>query len=43
VGLLPHGANGRLRWRDLENYRALMPAGKTADDPVEFVIKMPPR
>jgi uncharacterized membrane protein HdeD (DUF308 family) len=43
VAFLPHGANGRLRWRELENYQALMPAGKTADDPVEFTIKMPPR
>jgi len=43
VALLPHSANGRLRWRDLENFAALMPAGKTANDDVEFVIKMPPR
>jgi uncharacterized membrane protein HdeD (DUF308 family) len=43
VRFLPHGANGRLHWRELENFRALMPAGKTADDPVEFIIKMPPR
>src|SRR5262249_39260762 len=40
VCLLPHGANGRLRWRELENFRALMPAGKTADDHVEFTINM---
>ena len=43
VHFLPHGANGRLHWRELENFRALMPAGKTADDPVEFIIKMPRR
>jgi uncharacterized membrane protein HdeD (DUF308 family) len=43
VRLLPHGANGRLRWRELENFPALMPAGKTKDDYVEFVIKMLPR
>src|SRR5262249_11369007 len=43
VGLIPHSANGPLRWRDLENFGALMPAGKTANDFVEFVIKMPPR
>jgi hypothetical protein len=43
VAFLPHGAGGRLRWRDLENYRALMPAGKTGEDPVEFIVKMPPR
>jgi uncharacterized membrane protein HdeD (DUF308 family) len=42
VRFLPHGANGRLRWRELENFQALMPAGKTADDRVEFIIKMPP-
>lgn len=43
VSFLPHGANGRLRWGDLENYQALLPEGKTADDLVEFVVKMPPR
>jgi hypothetical protein len=43
VALIPHSANGPLRWRELENYRALMPAGKTADDPVEFTIPMRPR
>jgi len=43
VAFLPHGASDRLRWRELENFRALMPAGKTADDSVEFIIKMPPR
>jgi uncharacterized membrane protein HdeD (DUF308 family)/3',5'-cyclic AMP phosphodiesterase CpdA len=43
VALIPHGANGPLRWRELENFRALMPAGKTEDDHVEFTIKMPPR
>jgi hypothetical protein len=32
-----------LRWRDLENFEALMPAGKSEDDPVEFILKMPPR
>ena len=43
VHLLAHAANGPLRWRDLENFEALMPAGKSEDDPVEFIIKMPPR
>jgi hypothetical protein len=43
VRFLPHGANGRLRWGDLENFRALMPAGKAESDPVEFVVTMPPR
>jgi uncharacterized membrane protein HdeD (DUF308 family) len=43
VRFLPRGANGRLRWRDLENFQALMPAGKTEMDYVEFIVKMPPR
>jgi uncharacterized membrane protein HdeD (DUF308 family) len=43
VRLLPHGANGRLRWRDLENFRALMPPAKSDADLVEFIIKLPPR
>jgi uncharacterized membrane protein HdeD (DUF308 family) len=43
VHFLPHSANGRLRWGDLENYKAFMPAGKTENDYVEFIIKMPPR
>ena len=28
VHFIPHGANGRLRWRELENFRALMPRAK---------------
>jgi uncharacterized membrane protein HdeD (DUF308 family) len=43
VRFLPHSAKGRMRWRELENFAAWMPAGKTADDYVEFIIKMPPR
>ena len=43
VHFLVYGANGRLHWRELENFQALMPAGKTEDDYVEFIIKMPPR
>ncbi len=43
VVFIPHGATGPLRWRDLENFRALLPAGKAESDPVEFVIRMPPR
>jgi uncharacterized membrane protein HdeD (DUF308 family) len=42
VRFLPHNANGRLRWRDLENFQALMPAENSADDLVEFIVKMPP-
>jgi uncharacterized membrane protein HdeD (DUF308 family) len=43
VRFLPHSANGRMRWRELENYQALMPEGKTADDLVEFIVKMASR
>jgi hypothetical protein len=43
VHFIPYSANGRLHWRELENFQALMPAGKTEDDYVEFIIKMPPR
>ena len=43
VHFLPHGANGRLRWHELENFQALIPAGKAEADFVEFIIKMPPR
>jgi hypothetical protein len=40
VRLIPHGAGGPLRWRELETFGALMPAGKTGEDVVEFVIPM---
>jgi hypothetical protein len=43
VAFLVHGANGRLRWRELENFETLLPEGKTGDDPVEFIVKMPPQ
>jgi hypothetical protein len=43
VAFLPNGANGRLRWRELENLGALLPAGKSEDGPVELILKMPPR
>jgi uncharacterized membrane protein HdeD (DUF308 family) len=43
VRFLPHDANGRLKWRQLENFQAVMPPGKTADDDVAFTVKMPPR
>ena len=42
VRFIPHGANGPLRWRDLENFEALKPPGKTENDRVEFIVKMPP-
>ena len=40
VRLIPHGTNGRLRWRDLENYPAIMPPGFTADDEAAFIVPM---
>jgi uncharacterized membrane protein HdeD (DUF308 family) len=42
VRLIARGANGPLGWRDLENFRAVIPAGKAEDDPVEFIVKMRP-
>jgi hypothetical protein len=41
VRFIPYGASGPLRWRDLENYEAWMPAGKTPEDRVDFIVKMP--
>ena len=43
VRLLAHGANGPLRWRELETFGALMPAGRTGEDTVEFLIPMSKR
>jgi hypothetical protein len=40
VRLIPHGANGPLRWRELEIFGSVMPAGNTGDDPVEFIVPM---
>jgi hypothetical protein len=40
VRLIPHGARGPLRWRDLETFGAVKPAGKTHDDSVEFIVPM---
>ncbi len=40
VRLIPHGAAGRLRWRELETFGAVMPGGQTGEDAVEFVIPM---
>ncbi len=42
VRLIPYGANGPLRWRDLEMFGAVMPERKTGDDNVEFIIPMRP-
>jgi uncharacterized membrane protein HdeD (DUF308 family) len=43
VRLIPHGANGPLPWRELQTFGAVVPAGKTGDDNVEFILSMPPR
>jgi hypothetical protein len=40
VRLIPHGANGPLRWRDLQTFGALMPAGRADLDLVEFVVPL---
>jgi uncharacterized membrane protein HdeD (DUF308 family) len=41
VVLVPHGANGPLRWRELETFGALVPDSKSGEETVEFVIPMP--
>jgi len=41
IRLIPHGANGPLRWCDLETFGTIMPAGKSRDDFVEFAVPMP--
>jgi hypothetical protein len=40
VRLIPHGANGPLRWRELDTFGALKPAAKNGEDMVEFVVPM---
>jgi hypothetical protein len=40
VRFVPHGANGVLHWGELDTFGALQPAGKTGEDPVEFVFPM---
>jgi uncharacterized membrane protein HdeD (DUF308 family) len=40
VRLIPHSATGPLRWRDLETFGAVVPAGKVGEDAAEFVIPM---
>jgi hypothetical protein len=40
VRLIPHGASGPLRWRDLETFGAVIPSGKTGEDTVEFIVPM---
>jgi hypothetical protein len=41
VRLIPHGASGSLHWRELETFGALMPADKSGEDTVEFIVRMP--
>jgi uncharacterized membrane protein HdeD (DUF308 family) len=43
VRLIPHGANGPLRWRDLDTFGSLIPTGKTGEDSIEFIVPMPRR
>lgn len=43
VRLIPHGAMGPLRWRELQIFGAVMPAGTSGDNEVEITIPMPPR
>ena len=43
VRLIPHGANGPLRWQEMQTFGEVVPAGKTGDDFVEFILVMPPR
>ncbi|HMP60944.1 MAG TPA: metallophosphoesterase [Gemmatales bacterium] len=41
VHFIPYGANGPLRWRELENFEAWMPSEKTPEDRASFIVKMP--
>jgi hypothetical protein len=40
VRVIPHGVDGPLRWRDMHTTGAVIPAGKSANDPVEFICPM---
>jgi Calcineurin-like phosphoesterase len=40
VVLVLNGAHGPLQWRDLQTGGAIVPAGATLDDPVEFIVSM---
>lgn len=40
VRVLPYGASGRLRWRELETFGALLPEGKRGEEFVEFVLPL---
>jgi hypothetical protein len=43
VRLIPHGATGPLRWRDLQLIGQVLPAGRSDDDTVEFIIPLADR
>jgi len=43
VKLIPHGANGPLRWRELETFGTLVPRGKTGEEAIEFIVPMTSR
>jgi Calcineurin-like phosphoesterase len=43
VVFILNGVDGPLRWRDLQTGGAALPAGATADDPVEFIVPMDAR
>jgi uncharacterized membrane protein HdeD (DUF308 family) len=40
VRLIPYGASGPLRWRDLETFGALAASAKGGDDTAEFILPM---
>ncbi|HEY8558945.1 MAG TPA: metallophosphoesterase [Pyrinomonadaceae bacterium] len=40
VRFLLYGANGQLRWRDIQTGGAVVPAGKSPEDPVEFIAPL---
>jgi uncharacterized membrane protein HdeD (DUF308 family) len=40
VVLIVNGVHGPLRWRDLQTGGAVIAAGVTPDDPVEFIVQM---
>ena len=42
VRLRPYGANGRLRWRELQIHGRVMPRGQTGEDWVEFTVPLRP-
>jgi 3',5'-cyclic AMP phosphodiesterase CpdA len=42
VRVLMHGVHGPLRWRDLERGGQVVPEGRSLDDPVDFVVPLPP-